>query len=232
MRGRTRSRLSREDRSAEIMRVAADIFREKGYSDALTAEIAARAGVVEGTIYRYFPGKRDLLIRVVEQWYAGILQDYDQQLRGIHGTRARLRFLIWRHLNVIHGDPGMCRLIFLQLRAWPEYRQTTVFELTRAYTRRTGAILQEGIANGEFRDDVPLRVVRDMIYGGVEHHTWSYLRGEGTFSPDEAADAMTDLVYRGLVRAAAATAADVTLRRLEALTERLESAAERPRRRN
>jgi len=120
----------------------------------------------------------------------------------------------------------MCRLIFHQLRAWPEYRRTTVFDLTREYTRRTLEILQQGIDAGEFRADVPLRIVRDLIYGGVEHHTWVYLRGEGDFSPDAAADAMTDMVYRGLALPAPAdapaAAADVTLRRLEAVARRLE----------
>lgn len=231
---RRRSRLPREQRMREIMQVAAEVFREHGYSEALTAQIAARAGVVEGTIYRYFPGKRELLIRVVEQWYERILADYDQQLKGLQGTRARLRFLIWRHLTVIHNEPGMCRLIFHQLRAWPEYRRTTVFELTREYTRRTLEILQQAIDAGELRADLPLRVVRDMIYGGVEHHTWVYLRGEGDFSPDAAADAMTELVYRGLARTTPASpaspdwpavAAEATLRRLEAVAQRLEHSA-------
>src|SRR6202158_667177 len=229
MQRKRHSRLPREQRMREIMQVAAQVFREKGYSEALTAQIAARAGVVEGTIYRYFPGKRELLIRVVERWYEHILADYDQQLKRLQGTRARLRFLIWRHLTVIHNEPGMCRLIFNQLRAWPEYRRTTVFELTREYTRRTLEILQQGIDAGEFRADLPLRIVRHMVYGGVEHHTWFYLRGEGDFSPDAAADAMTDMVYRGLARAASAAApAEATLRRLEAVAKRLEQPASGP----
>jgi AcrR family transcriptional regulator len=234
MKKKRHSRLPREQRMREIMQVAAQVFREKGYSEALTAQIAARAGVVEGTIYRYFPGKRELLIRVVEQWYERILADYDQQLTALQGTRARLRFLIWRHLTVIHNEPGMCRLIFNQLRAWPEYRRTTVFDLTREYTRRTLEILQQAIDAGEFRADLPLRIVRDMIYGGVEHHTWVYLRGEGDFSPDAAAEAMTEMVYRGLAREQPASSqpplqslppAEVTLRRLEAVALRLEQSA-------
>ena len=224
---RRRSRLPRERRIQEILQVAEQVFRDRGYSEALTAEIAARAGVVEGTIYRYFPAKRELLIRVVEGWYARILADYDQHLKGVQGTRARLRFMIWRHLSVIHGDPGMCRLIFNQLRAWPEYRQTTVFGLTREYTRRTLAILQEAIDAGVFRADVPLRVVRDMIYGGVEHHTWAYLRGEGDFSPDALADAMTELIYSALAVRAVPSTQELTLHRLERVAQRLESTAVR-----
>jgi AcrR family transcriptional regulator len=239
MSSKRRARLPRERRMREIMQVAELVFRDKGYSEALTAEIAARAGVVEGTIYRYFPGKRELLIRVVEQWYERILSDYDQQLSVLQGTRPRLRFLIWRHLTVIHNDPGMCRLIFNQLRAWPEYRRTSVFDLTREYTRRTLEIVQQAVERGEFRADLPLRIVRDMIYGGVEHHTWVYLRGEGDFSPDAAADAMTELIYRGLAasvaevsapmsRASGAFPAEAALRRLEAVAQRLERSAGAP----
>jgi len=54
----------------------ADGLIERGYENATTAEIAARAGVVEGTIYHYFASKRELLIRILEEWEARTLPDY------------------------------------------------------------------------------------------------------------------------------------------------------------
>jgi AcrR family transcriptional regulator len=219
-------RLPRAQRVADIMLTARAVFREKGYNDAVIAEIAERAGVVEGTIYRYFAGKRDLLIKVVEHWYEEMLTDYDRQLQGIRGTWNRLRFMVWRHLSVIHNDPAMCSLIFNELRSGPEYRETAVFELNREYTNRTLAIVQDAMDGGEFRTGIPLRVVRDMIYGGVEHHIWSFLRGEGDFSPEESADAITDIIYRGLARPGAAIdRGEQAIRRLEEVAERLEQAA-------
>jgi AcrR family transcriptional regulator len=44
MSSKRRARLPRERRMREIMQVAEQVFRDKGYSEALTAEIAARAG--------------------------------------------------------------------------------------------------------------------------------------------------------------------------------------------
>ena len=73
-----------------------------------------------------------------------------------------------------------------------------MFEVNRRYTRRTIDILKEGIARGEIRRDIPLRIARDMIFGGVEHHTWAFVRGEGTFSPVAAADAIVDILRRGI----------------------------------
>src|SRR4051812_3823656 len=74
-------RLPRERRVADIMRAARMVFEEKGYDAALISDIAERAQVVEGTIYRYFENKRALLTKVVEHWYTGMLSDYDHELR-------------------------------------------------------------------------------------------------------------------------------------------------------
>lgn len=191
-------RLSRERRVADIMAAAREVFREKGYEDAPMSDIAERANVVEGSIYRYFDNKRDLLVKVIEDWYEAMLADYDLQLSGIRGTRNRLRFMVWRHLKTIYEEPALCDLMFQFLRTGRDYSHTTVFELNRQYTRRTLDIIKEGIAAGELRDDVALRLVRDMIYGCIEHHTWAYLRGEGQFDPDATADAIVDLVLSGL----------------------------------
>lgn len=193
-----RSRLPREERMASIMAAAQDEFRARGFADAAMSQIAARAGVVEGSIYRYFTNKHDLLTKVIEAWYEAMLADYARTLAGIEGTRARLRYMVWKHLTTIHENPEMCRLMFDHIRSNPEYDQTAVHRLNRLYTRRTLDIVAEGAAAGELRDDLDMRLVRDLIYGCVEHSTWSYLRGEGNFDPDETADAIIELVLNGL----------------------------------
>jgi TetR/AcrR family transcriptional regulator, fatty acid metabolism regulator protein len=196
------SRLPRERRIADIMRAAREVFDEKGYAAASVAEIAERAGVVEGSVYRYFEHKRALLVSVVERWYEELLSDYDEHVKVITGTWDRLRYLVWKHLSTIEKEPMLVRLVFEELRPGGDYRQTDVFELNRAYTKRTLDILKAGIARGEIRDDVSLAVARDMIYGGVEHHTWAYVRGEGKFDPVAAADSIIDILRAGIGREA------------------------------
>jgi TetR/AcrR family transcriptional regulator, fatty acid metabolism regulator protein len=191
-------RLPRERRVADIMEAARVVFETRGYEDALISEIAQRADVVEGTIYRYFENKRDLLIKVVAHWYEEMLSDYDENLKGIRGTWNRLRFMIWRHLTCIHKHPRLCRLMFEEIRANADYTATTVFDLNRQYTWRTLEIVKDAVKAGEFRADTPLSLARDMIYGCVEHHTWAYLRGEGDLRVDETADMLTNMIYRGL----------------------------------
>jgi AcrR family transcriptional regulator len=54
-----------EARRAQILDAAAGAFAAKGFHHATTREIAAAAGVAEGTIYNYFESKGDLLISMV-----------------------------------------------------------------------------------------------------------------------------------------------------------------------
>jgi TetR/AcrR family transcriptional regulator, fatty acid metabolism regulator protein len=219
-----RARLPAEQRIADIMAAAAGVFREKGYEQASTAEIAERAGVVEGTLYRYFETKRDLFVRVVEAFYQQAFADYDRQLRGVRGAWNRLRFLVWKHLALLHAEPRLCRLVTEELRAWPEYTRTSVYQLNRQYTDHVMRVVREGIAAGEIRADVPPRLVRDLVFGACEHHAWGYLRGEGRFDPAAAADAITDIVFRGLAAQPPAAARQDTraVERLERLADRLE----------
>ncbi len=48
------------DRSQEILDAALAVFSECGYHEARIEDIAERAGVGKGTVYLYFPGKREL----------------------------------------------------------------------------------------------------------------------------------------------------------------------------
>ena len=69
----------------------------------------------------------------------------------------------------------------------------------RAYTHRLIEVVKEAVAKGEFRPDVSPALVRDMIYGCIEHRTWAFLRNEGDFDADATAGGITDMVYGGLV---------------------------------
>lgn len=218
------SRLSRERRIADIMAAGREVFREKGYEDAPLSDIAEKANVVEGSIYRYFDNKRDLLVKVIEVWYEGMLADYQEQLSGINGTRNRLRFMIWRHLKTIHDEPALCNLMFQFLRSDKDYSKTAVFALNRNYTRQTLDIIIEGVSKGELRSDVSLRLVRDMIYGCVEHTTWAYLRGEADFDVEKTSNDVVELVLSGLqIRYAGPPGTTDIATRLEKAVEKLEA---------
>jgi len=50
-----------EERRSQILQAAHEVFSRKGYHGATIREIAAAAGVAEGTIYLYFASKHEVL---------------------------------------------------------------------------------------------------------------------------------------------------------------------------
>ena len=221
------NRLPPEKRTQDIMRAAREVFTEKGYSDSLISDIAERAGVVEGTIYRFFVNKRDLLQRVAEDWYVEMMESAEDGLRPIQGHWNRLHYIIYHHLEAIRRDPGLSRLVFYELRPDPHYRSSRLFELNRQYTRRISDVVRDGIAAGIFRSDVSPSLVRDMVFGAIEHRTWAFLRSEGDFDPESTARAITDLIYAGLLPPNGKAPGDEVLSRLDLLANKIDAMAER-----
>ncbi|MGM7682911.1 TetR/AcrR family transcriptional regulator [Cytobacillus sp. Hm23] len=57
----------------KILEAAVEIFSEKGFAASSTSEIAKRAGVAEGTIFRHYKTKHDLLISIVVPTWTKII---------------------------------------------------------------------------------------------------------------------------------------------------------------
>lgn len=53
------------EKQRKILEAAIDTFSEKGYAGSSTSEIAKKAGVAEGTIFRHYKTKKDLLLSIV-----------------------------------------------------------------------------------------------------------------------------------------------------------------------
>jgi TetR/AcrR family transcriptional regulator, fatty acid metabolism regulator protein len=211
-------RLPQERRVADIMAAARQVIAERGYENALMSEIAERAGIVEGTLYRYFENKRDLLTKVADDWFEEVLSS-DSNLVSIRGTWNRLRHLTWRALQAIRSQPGLSRYMLLEVRRDPDYRHTRSFQLNRRFTAEVSEVFESAIAAGEFRSDVSPALLRDMVFGCIEHSTWKFLRGEGDFAVDEVADGIATVIMRGM-----ATEPIQGTDKLDAVAARLEKA--------
>jgi AcrR family transcriptional regulator len=211
-----------EKRVADILTAARAVLAERGPAETLVADIAARAGVVEGSLYRYFRNKRDLLERVAEHWFEELLAGQDAGFAMIAGRRDRLRYLVFRHLDAIRRDPALARLVLQDLRPDAAYRASRLFALNRAYTGRLIELVREGIAAGELRPDLRPGLVRDMVFGCIEHRTWAFLRNEGDFDAAATAEGIAEMVWRAMERPAADPLAPA-LDRLEQAAARLEA---------
>jgi len=64
---RTPAGVKSQQRVKDILQAGRDVFAEKGYDAATSAEIAQRAGISEATVFSYFSGKRELCERVIAE---------------------------------------------------------------------------------------------------------------------------------------------------------------------
>jgi AcrR family transcriptional regulator len=223
-----RRRLPRDQRVAIIMQGAREVLRERGYEQFLTSEVAERCGISEGTIYKYFATKRDLLIQVAEVWFEEFLTT-EKPPSVERPIRERLFHVIWNNLSLVRRQPTLSRFVLMELRPDPNFRSMRIYQINKRIAEKVMEVVRDGVARGDLRGDIPLKLIRDMIFGAIEHQTWAYLRGEGDFSVEDSAEGITDVVFRGIAVHPAATPSDWegALARIERVATKLETISRR-----
>lgn len=209
----------RQRRANEILAAAREVFLEKGFQGTSVSEIASRVGIVEGLVFSYFPTKRDLLHEVLRELYEPLIRDVGEGYARLQGLRARLRFIIWRHVRVYVETPGLAKLVLHEVRTGPEYTSSGLHALHVRYTQYVRLALEDAARDGELGASVDVEFVRSMLYGGLEHLMWPVLFGTQRVDVELVADRYTDLMLRGLQPAQELREDNVEARlaRLEAL---------------
>ncbi len=183
-------------RVREILDASRAVFADRGYEAATMTEIAERLGVSEATIFTYFSGKRALCLRVVEDWYDEIIARVDDGMPRKQSIRAQLAYTVRAHLHLflVQGT-GLCALVLSEGRAKGQPLGDQLVPLQRRYTAPLMALLARGRASGEIRDDVPLRLLRSLVYGPMEHILWEAVGARKPIDIDAAADGLLALLW-------------------------------------
>jgi AcrR family transcriptional regulator len=103
----------------ERLRAAAlNLFVQKGVAETTTRELAAMAGVAEGTIYRHYASKEDLVRDLFEDHYFRFGGDLDRiRAETAGGIHAKLGAMIAFMASLYDSDPTLYRFLLLAQHA-------------------------------------------------------------------------------------------------------------------
>jgi AcrR family transcriptional regulator len=144
----------------KLVAAAREVFAERGAEGSLD-EIAKRAGVGPGTLYRHFPTRDDLIDALMRDWSARVLADSEAAVEA--GLPARETLERWftdliRHLTLHRGAAAKLSAAFDDPSS-PIYRKCQM--LADANERVVGHLTQ----THELRDNVESRQVMRLVSG-------------------------------------------------------------------
>ncbi len=188
-----------EQRVRDILRVSREVFAQRGYEHATTTEIAKQLGISEATVFTYFRGKRELCMRVIGDWYDEIIEAIEAGLPREAPVRVQLEFMVHTHLRLflIQGT-GLCALVLSEGRTKGQEFGDAFVELQRRYTAPLMDLLARGQASGEVRSDIPLRLLRSLVFGPMEHMLWEVIIAGRQIEIDTAARDLVALLWPAL----------------------------------
>lgn len=196
----TRTRLSREHREKEIIAAARIVFIHRGYELATIAEIADSVGVVEGTVLHYFKSKRALMVKVIEEFYEEITAAMESGVSAISGAQNKLRYIIHTHMSLLHNNSDLCTVILNESRGSQTELLEKVHSFNRRYSNVVINVVREGKLSGEISESTSPILIRNVVFGAIEHYLWDIVAGTKREDADLIADQLTQMIFHGIVQ--------------------------------
>jgi AcrR family transcriptional regulator len=197
-----RTRKSAEARREEILQAAMRLFARQGYARTTTKEIAHEAGISEGTIYKYFPSKQEILFAFSVPAIITPLHELLDRMAGQDDLTV-LRALIRNRFTLWDEWRDVLRAVMSEAFFNAELAEAFYQNIARAGLNLLEAFINRGIDEGRFR---PVRVVvvsRSLLGMLIAHfHLWDgVLGGQHTgISRDELIDELALLFLNSLLR--------------------------------
>lgn len=127
-------------RREQLLDAAVEAFAESGYRGASTANIAARLGVSEPTLFRHFPSKRALYLAAIDRSADVLIAQWRALAAGCATpTEALLEVGRWYFAELLRDS----RHLVLRFRSYGEASDPEVGERVRARFREVFAFVEE-----------------------------------------------------------------------------------------
>ena len=199
----------KDARPQELLDAALALFVDKGFAATRAEEVAARAGVSKGTLYRYYPSKEELFKAVVRNCLVARIAEGVDMVAQHRGTASELLTLVmdewWRQVGLgVAG--GISRVMMAEAQQFPELARFYADEVIAPTHALLGGLIERGIASGEFRP-VPVMETVHVLIGPLLHlmlveHSFGPCKLSGVMiDPAAVLATQLDLIFRGLMTA-------------------------------
>lgn len=184
-----------------ILGAAEDELSERGYAATKMLDIARRAGMSVGALYRYFDSKEAIFGAMVQRSSDLLVEQMSASVVGVKDLPMRLGKLVESLFRFIEDH----RAMFLVLHQLPEvgraqceamaHQSDSARERSLALYR---AALADGMATGALRDDVAVDDQLAFVTGAIHGFLESWIRSGGETGLVDKAPLITNLTLRAL----------------------------------
>lgn len=158
-----------------ILEAAVRVFAAEGFYNARVSQIAAAAGVADGTIYLYFKSKDDLLIQLFEDRMERVNANLRAAIESETSALARLRRIVALHLQMVEQDREMAEVISVELRQSSKFIREYSNPKFAEFLRTIANTVIEGKRSGEVRDDLDPYIFARALFGALDEIALAWL---------------------------------------------------------
>ena len=187
-------------RREDILEAAVTQFARHGFADTDLQNIADTVRIGKGTIYRYFPSKRELFLAAADQIMRKLRKEIDTKIAGIDDPLKRIQRGIRAFLGFFEDRPEYVELLIQERANFKDRKKPTYYEHVEVNVERWRTVYRELIADGRVRP-IPVEritdVVSDLLYGTIFTNYFSGRRK----SLEAQAQHIVDVVFFGILSA-------------------------------
>lgn len=193
------------DKQIKIVQAAVEMFAEKGFAATSTSEIAQKAGVAEGTIFRHYKTKKDLLISIVSPTMAKLvapflLRDFQRVIDSEYDSFADfLRSVMRNRLHFAVKNVAVLKILLHEIPFHPELRVQFMKHVFPHVSERLERTITHFQARGELVQMPPFTLMRlavSSIAGYI--FTRSIILPDGDWDDEAEIERTVQFIMHGL----------------------------------
>jgi TetR/AcrR family fatty acid metabolism transcriptional regulator len=164
------------------------------------SDIAREAGIASGTIYLYFKTKDEILVTLFREKMAEWVAHVRHEIAGEPDPVAKVRRLVALHFSVLERHPDLAEVVQVELRQGHKFFRGASAHEVSAYFALIGSILEQGIAAGQFRGDLPVKVATKVLFGAMDQVATSWVLGKRAYRLSDAAEPVAAIFLQGVAK--------------------------------